>query len=315
MDINAQLAVAKQAFDELLRLCEPNAIADWRPTPEQRSRYVALAEQALDGLDWLQVDERKSLIAEGRLHHFVPASLLAFVREKIEPSAHALHAALEFLDPEGKEYRDLWAKLRSAPFSGVRRTFEEGLNQVEDLIERNDWDFDHPFSPASAWDVFESKLIQFDPDAWLNRAKELAPVRTHRTNFDLPGHVRLRLTELYRVYIFGCWLSVFGLCRAILEYAILDNLAKFGVEASWPPEPDGTRRTRKLSHLIDDVAERLPDQREAMTRLREWGNEYLHPKTSRVSKEALFERETAAKLAVETLVDVVEAIYLAPRRP
>ena len=51
-----------------------------------------------------------------------------------------------------------------------------------------------------------------------------------------------------------------------------------------------------------------------MERLRDFGNDYLHPKKSSVSKETLVQRQRSAQKAVGMLVDVVEAIYLAPRK-
>lgn len=313
MDLNEQLAVARQSFDELVALCELDKIADWRPTPEQRQRYVALSEAALSGLDRFRREGQRRLFADGRICSFVPESLLAAVRGAIEPRESELRAAIDLLDPEGKAGRDALTEFLKAPYGDVRATFEEGLYQVEDLMERNP-DLDRPLVPSRAQDVLDSKLIQFNPDAWLDRASELTPIRTHKVNFEFPSHIRFRLDELYRVYVFGCWLSVFGLSRAILEYAILDNLNKFGIEAEWPPDLDGTRKPKKLSHLIDDVAAHLPRHAEAMGRLRNWGNEYLHPRKSRMSKEALFARQKAAKSAIEMLVDVLEAIYLAPKQ-
>jgi hypothetical protein len=159
----------------------------------------------------------------------------------------------------------------------------------------------------------DSKLIQFEPDAWLDRVGELLPIRTHKSNPVLPIHVRLRLEELYRAYVFGLWLSVFGLSRAILEYSILDNLSKFKIEPTWPPDRDGSRKEKKLSHLIDELAEHLPQYKRSMTLLRDYGNDYLHPKRSQVSKESLFQRQGSAQAVVSALVEVVEAIYLAPR--
>lgn len=124
--------------------------------------------------------------------------------------------------------------------------------------------------------------------------------------------MRLRLEELYRAYVFGLWLSVFGLSRAILEYAILDNLHKFKIEPMWPPDRDGKRKEKKLSYLINELAEHLPQHRESMNLLRDYGNEYLHPKKSQVSKDALLRRQASAKEVAEKLAKVVEAIYVAP---
>jgi hypothetical protein len=123
----------------------------------------------------------------------------------------------------------------------------------------------------------------------------------------------MRLEELYRAYIFGCWLSVLSLCRSILEYAILDNLHKCKIEQSWPPDRDGKRKEKKLGHLIEEVSVCCPEIKKPMERLRDYGNEYLHPKKSRISKESLFERQPAAKQAMATLIPVVESLYLAAK--
>lgn len=86
-------------------------------------------------------------------------------------------------------------------------------------------------------------------------------MRTHKTNHAFSAHIRPRLEELYRVYVFGCWLSVFGLSRSILEYAIIENLGKFQIDPRWPSDRDGARKEKKLSHLIDEVSEHLPQHR------------------------------------------------------
>ncbi|MNC99330.1 hypothetical protein D3C83_175870 [compost metagenome] len=51
-----------------------------------------------------------------------------------------------------------------------------------------------------------------------------------------------------------------------------------------------------------------------MSTLRTYGNEYLHPKPSKTSKENLFQREKAAKDALETVISVTEALYRAAKR-
>ena len=107
-------------------------------------------------------------------------------------------------------------------------------------------------------------------------------------------------------------LSVLGLSRAILEYAVLDNLHKFNIEPSWPADSKGKQKNKKLSDLIDELAEHLPHYKEPMGRLRDYGNEYLHPKKS--NTYSLFQRQAAAKDAVTTLFDVIEGIYIAPKK-
>jgi Domain of unknown function (DUF4145) len=105
-------------------------------------------------------------------------------------------------------------------------------------------------------------------------------------------------------------LSVLALARAILEYAIYDNLNKFNIEAEWPT---GKRKT--LSHLIDELEQVLPSYKEHMTRVRDCGNDYLHPRKSEVSKALLIHRQATARFTLAALIDVVEALYLAERKP
>lgn len=312
----AELALAKQAFENLLAMCEPKDFLSWNPSEEQRNTYVTFAERALEGIDKVTHLESHQLFSEGRLQSFIPESMLVFIREQMKPRINALRVALDHLDPDGKFFREAMEEMgRTKGAKGrIKNTFETGLQQVYNLIDQNpDWEDDdrYRFLPDTAYEVFDSSLINFEPDAWLDRAGELKPIRTHKSNVALPSHVRLRVEELYRTYVFGCWLSVLGLSRAILEYAVLDNLHKFSIEPSWPADSKGKRKSKKLSDLIDELAEHLPHYKEHMGRLRDYGNEYLHPKKSNTN--SLFQRQAAAKDAVTTLVDVIEGIYLAPK--
>ena len=310
MNHQDDLALAKQAFEQVLALCDPEHVHAWQPTAEQRRTYLQLGERALDGFARLEMLEKRRLLKEGRLQNTIPDTLLAFVQQ-LRPRSRALRSALDYLDPDpcSMILRGMWDPIRDVTSRGVRATFEDGIQEIYEMIERNPhWGGDHPFRPDSACEILDSKLIQFDPDVWLDRVSELRPIRNHNQNFVLPSQVRLRLEELYRVYVFGLWLSVFGLSRAIFEYAIHDNLRKFRIESTWPPDRDGKRREKKLSDLIGEVAEFLPRYLEPMTLIRDQGNEYLHPRKNRVNN-LLFQRQASAKEVVEKLVEVVEALY------
>ena len=102
--------------------------------------------------------------------------------------------------------------------------------------------------------------------------------------------------------------------RAVLEYAILDNLHKFSIDQYGPPDRDGKKWGKKLGQLIAEVEGHLPHLVGSMDKVRTYGNEYLHPKASRTSKGTLFQGEKAAKDALETIITVTEALYRAPKR-
>lgn len=259
--------------------------------------------------------EKREILKEGTVQIDISDSASAFFPDELEPRVPALKEAYDTIDPDGAELYRLLEGIGAPGGAGgrIRSTFDEGVQQIYNLIDRNP-DMDFGFLPDTAYEVLDSKLIAFEPDSWLDRVGHLAPIRTERRNVLLPVHARMRLEELFRAYVFGCWLSVFALARAVLEYAILDNLHKFSIDRFWPPDRDGKKREKKLEHLIDDVGNYLTPLLEPMGRLRNYGNEYLHPNSSRTSKATLFQREKAAKDALETIVFVTESLYRATKR-
>ncbi len=312
MNDEAKLAVIKQKFEQLVKMRDPAAISGWEPTQEQRSIYAKLLENILNEIDLIRSSQQRQLLSGGSVGHYVPEGLLEFYRNEVEPRMGILKQAFAVIDPASAEFYELlegFMAPRGAD-GGVKTTFEVGIEQVRELINRNP-DFDSEFFPDQAAEVLESKLISFDPDSWLDRAGKLTAVRTDKRNFQLPIHARFRLEELYRAYIFGNWLSVLALSRSILEYVIKDNLHKFQIDPSWPTvDGNGKRKKKRLSDLIDEISMYLPQLKDAMHQIREYGNDYLHPEVTRVSKESLLARESAARHAVEILALVVEELYL-----
>lgn len=290
-------------------LREPEQIGGWRPSAEQRLVYAKLLGSILNRIDEYRCEERRYLLRDGRVQVDVSDSAFTYFHHEVEPRIPALKKAYDIVDPDGAELYRLLDGIGAPGGAGgrIRATFDEALQQVYNLIDRNP-DQDFALLPDAAYEVLDSKLIAFEPDSWLDRAAQLVPIRTGR-NALLPVHVRFRLEELFRAYVFGCWLSVFALARAILEYAILDNLHKFEIDRYWPPDREGKKREKKLEHLIDDIGGQVPQLKEPMSKVRTYGNEYLHPKPSRMSKEILFQREKSAKDIVETVLPVIEALY------
>lgn len=309
-NLHADLALSKQAFDELVRLCEPEEIKSWIPNKSQRERYVELCNQFLRGVREFTRFERRRLLADGSVQNTLPSSLLAFLTGEAKTYAPSVRAALDHLDPEGVLLREITDSTRHSGSNPIRNTFLVGIDQVVDLIDRNQWEPGHGLYPETAYDVFDSALVSFEPDDWLHRLNDLSPIRTDRPNLSLPVHVRLRLQELYRAYIFGLWLSVISLSRSTLEYSLLDNLHKFKIKPNWP-DRDGRPREKKLSHLIDEVADHLPDWQGAMNQVRDLGNDYLHPRRTKVSKEMLLGRQQDAYQVMSKTREVVEALYQA----
>ena len=317
MNVHAELALAKQAFEQLLALCEPEKVAVWQPSSAQRDEFVRLADAVSTAYGKLRWIERGRLHADAQVHSVVPEAQLAFLREQLRPRLTSIRAAADLLDPEGKLIRDCifdaYAGNHSAEAPYVEWGIDEALVALKQLLGRNpEFDEGHDFALVRISEFMDSQLVQFEPDAWLERAQQLTPIRSGRSNFSLPGQVRIRMQELHRAFVFGLWLSVLTLSRGILEYAILDNAAKLGIDPRWPTDQSGKRRSKKLSHLIDELGPQLPAHMQSMETLRELGNNYIHPAKTDTSKALMFSREADAKKALQLLVDVVEAIYMIP---
>ena len=312
MDRHALLALIRQEFEELCKICPPEKVCGSDMKAEQKSSYIANLDSLLNHIDQHQSAERLELLRSGTTQVDLSDEAYKFFKLTLELKIPALKNAYDELDPFGAElYRFLEGIAGPSGAGGrVRITFEEGIDQVRNLIDSNaDLDFD--LYPNDADEILFSKLIDFSPDLWLDRVSQLKPITVKRENVQLPMHVRFRLEELFRAFIFGCWLSVLALARAILEYTLLDNLNKFGISRCWPPDRQGKERPKRLEHLVDDFSDVLPTIKEQMTRLREYGNEYMHPKRSDTSKVGLMQREQKAKDAVGSIILVAETIYRA----
>ena len=177
---------------------------------------------------------------------------------------------------------------------------------MRQLIERNpDTDFAW-LHPDLADAVVSSKLIAFEPDAWLDRIAELEPVRTAVEGPSLPMPVRLRLRELFQVYAFGCWFAAISATRATLEYALMENAARYSVTLPTARHPD---QSPSLYKLIQAFAPRTPDLIAAMHRIRELGDRSLHASEAGSRTTVTLQRGQHAAEAISLLQHILSSLY------
>lgn len=189
---------------------------------------------------------------------------------------------------------------------GVRATFEQGIGQVRQLIERNpDMDFAW-LHPDLAESVVSSKLIAYEPDAWLDRIAELEPIRTAVEGPSLPMPIRLRLRELFQVYTFGCWFAAISAARATLEYALMENAARYSITLPTARHPD---QSPSLYSLIQAFASHTPDLTTAMQRIRQLGDRSLHASESVGARPVTLQRGQHAAEAISLLQQVLSSLY------
>lgn len=226
----------------------------------------------------------------------------------MKPKEFALWDALNVLDPSNKPLRELMV-FQTRPAGrggGVRATFEQGVEQVLQLIERNP-DMDYAWlHPDLADSVLSSKLIAFEPDAWLDRIAELEPVRTAIEGPSLPMPVRLRLRELFQVYAFGCWFAAISATRATLEYALMENAVRYSVTLPASRHQD---QSPSLYKLIQAFAPHTPELIAAMHRIRELGDRSLHASETVGRTPMTLQRGQHAAEAISLLQQVLSSMY------
>jgi hypothetical protein len=144
----------------------------------------------------------------------------------------------------------------------------------------------------------------FDPDGWKTRQKMLRPVLLPTGTTDrLRDHIRIRLMEVYRAFVFGQFMSSVALCRTLLEFMLRRNAGRFDVSLK-----TDSRWEKSLSQLIEEIAERAPTLAEHSEAIRDKGNRVIHPeKRSVVAIPRILQDE--ALECIEHTVAVVEQLY------
>jgi hypothetical protein len=131
-----------------------------------------------------------------------------------------------------------------------------------------------------------------------------------RVNLVLPGQLRIRLEEIHRTFVFGCWISVISLSRAALEYALHDNAKRLDVATIWPTDRDGKARSKRLTDLIDDYKNIIPTIAENLATIRDLGNKYMHPKAGKSGRLDLDDLQQDCSTIIYAIGTTIEGIYL-----
>lgn len=215
--------------------------------------------------------------------------LAEFYREKIRPRFDELQSLwlvgwwidldlgkIEPSLPDASASNDIASFIQAA----VRRC--EGL--WEQFPEGDTVFTEYAFEQASK--LVAAKL--FCPDQWLENLEDVKPIVSSKNVSKMPSHIRFRLTEIYRSFIFGNWLAVKSLSRSLLEYEILDRSGSLEIAAR---EDNGY--TKDIGRLVQLVTDKIPALKEVMELVVDHGNRVMHPKKreihpiNRVREEAL----------------------------
>src|SRR3989344_2181823 len=311
-EINQRLALLKQLYDEycsLFRDVDTSDVGHLTEAQKARGREVLWGMDA--HLDYLRNHFRDEMSETGQVATYVGSDLVKVYANCIRPESERVRFLLKTLDPDMSELFEMLEKPggRLTDLKHVRRTFEKGVERIEELIESFP-EYEEEFLPAMARDVLDSGLIRFEPDEWIINAKALERVLLTERDTGLSPHVRLRLEEIYRSFIFGNWIAVIALGRATLEFALWNNCKHYNIEPYKKVKKDNrfVEQEKDLHELIQEFKKYKPEIFEEMEWLRRRGNTYLHPNEN--TEEAPFRRQMDAQACIVRIRRILEVLYM-----
>lgn len=303
--LNATLAVARQQYEELTRLVSVGELRELQLGEGAKRKRI---EVLLEALNKALTTIERELKAETEVPVAqLGASHIKFFREHLEPSAAVLRRA----HWECVGIRELFEELDEYepqhPSQSAKSAIGWSLERWRDMLdeeELDDW-LSRGFAIDSAIEAVE--LPWFEPDRWLENMRLLRPVLLDRPPQHVRDHVRYRLTEIYRAFTFGLWMSSVALCRSLLEYSLKETAQKCGIERT-KPGYRGEPEDKSMKELCDDFSVKFPALAAALEQVRSAGNRIMHAKKHDVIAYPKVLREEALA-SIHSMRQSLETIY------
>lgn len=308
-EIESQLALAKQHFDELVRLIPLERLKMGEfGDGALRSRVEHLL-QKLVSLNstitrflsqYLSVPDEPPIVTISSRH-------LAFYQNDLEPNAQLLQDARWDIFELRELLGDWPSEVSDSPkalyvLNALRWGVKSRLDMEE--AEQEDW-HRRGFDYEAAFNFVEEPI--FRPDSWLDNRQLLRPVLVDRPALNIRIHVRYRLSEIYRAFTFGLWMATIALCRSVVEFSIKDRAPHYGIEIT-RLNSRNILDDKRLGELISDISEKLPSLKSDLETVRETGNRVLHPKKRDVIAFPKVLREEALR-CVQATKKAVKGLY------
>jgi hypothetical protein len=310
--LNATLAVAKQAYEELGRLVSLTDLekCEFGSGPK-RERIAYLLGRLSTAIGTVKRD-LSSHVAEASESPVlrISAAHRDFCNDTLLPQAKVLQRAQLEIDGLGFAVDFLLDdSTAERPSPQTHSAISWGLERWNDMLEdgeRFEW-LERGFNIEAAQSLVE--MPWFQPDEWLQNLRLLEPVLVDRPSHELRDHVRYRLTEIYRAFTFGLWMAAIALSRSLVEFSLKANAPGLGISTTYLGS-GGRPEDKLLRQLGDDVATILPALAQPIETVRETGNRILHAKKRdviaypKVMRSEALECIRAARRVVEHLYSV-----------
>jgi len=321
--INLTLTIAKQDFDELVRLRSIERLKQQDfGEGAQRQRVASLLARLIGSIaeierhlkDHLRQSD-SSPVVEGA------PQLVSFYRDELKPNSRLIKETFLQLHKEFFQKIGLWGLVsdrmsylypesEQEHITGVRvrNTIEAALNFFDETIDEEDERRDESFSFEGAWDIIDHQFVGFRPDEWLQNLRLLEPVLTGKPKATIPQRIQLRLFDAYQGFVLNQWFGVIALSRAILEDNILTHADRLGINP-YSNSTDGKRQGFKhLGELIYLVSKKHPELKNDMKTIKRAGDRILHPKKTDVTSHPHIFRKEALE-CLQGIKRIVEYVY------
>lgn len=192
----------------------------------------------------------------------------------------------------------------------IKDIFQTGIDFWEE-------DAFHKIIPddANADDVYEGEkeleqatsMISapyFEPDRWVANSRDLKPIMLTSWIKGMPLPIKKRLNKLYLCYMFGNYMAAISLCRAILEYAVIDTLKNLGIEV----RDSKKDKILEFWKLIERLAKKLEINHQELDFIRNSGNAIMHPERSDKISEFRVRKDHSWK-CIHNLITALEVMY------
>jgi len=309
--INITLALAKQSYDELAKLASIDDIEKYEfGSGKKRDHIEGLLKGFSNYYDSIKIFLSKHVSdTEGAPILSLSQDHRSFYNEIVIPHGDLLQRAYYEIANIGFliDFWDEATDRNRKPNHFRRNAISWALERWSDTMDEDDevsW-YDRGFNILGASELVG--MPWFQPDEWSRNLKYLQPVLVDRQSNVMQIHVRQRLTEIYRAFTFGLWMSAVALSRSLIEYSLKQNAARFNISSTYQGG-DGGKEDKSLARLGNDVAEVLPALKESIEKIREAGNRILHPRKHDVIALPMVMRSEALDCIIATKL-IVETLY------
>ena len=174
----------------------------------------------------------------------------------------------EIFDWHEKEFPPILNKVQELAMGKI----VPGIQQMRAKIESNP---PRDRVEAAIADILNSAPL-LEIFKWEKNERAHPPIATERDIGEIPAHLRKRMDETHRSFVFGNWTAAIALSRSLLEQAIVGRRAELGIDEG----------VHGLCKLIKAVRKTNSELAARMDEIRLAGNQAMHSQSLQGENDA-----------------------------